>query len=74
MVDLRADVGEDQTVRYAYSLDGGRSFKPLGEPTWLARFSWWKGSRPGLFSFNRGGQGGSIDVDWFHVDRSGSRN
>ena len=69
-VDLRADVGEDQTVRYAYSLDGGRSFKPVGEPTWLARFSWWKGSRPGLFSFNRGGQGGSIDIDWFHVDRS----
>jgi beta-xylosidase len=69
-VDLRADVGEDQTVRYAYSLDGGRSFKLLGESTWLARFSWWKGSRPGLFSFNRGGQGGSIDVDWFHVDRS----
>lgn len=69
-IDLRADVDEDQTVRYAYSFDGGRSFRPLGEPMWLARFSWWKGSRPALFSYNRDGKGGSIDVDWFHVDRS----
>jgi len=67
-VQLRADVGEDQTVRYSYSLDEGRSFAALGEPVWLARFSWWKGSRPSLFSFNRGGTGGSIDVDWFHAE------
>jgi beta-xylosidase len=68
-IDLRAEVGEDQSVRYAYSLDGGRRFVPLGEPQWLARFSWWKGSRPALFTYNRDGAAGSIDVDWFHVDR-----
>jgi len=66
---LAADVGEDQAVRYAYSLDGGRSFKPLGDPYWLARFSWWKGSRPGLFTFTRGADTrGSVDTDWFRVD------
>jgi beta-xylosidase len=68
IVDLRAEVGRDQMVRYSYSLDRGRSFVPFGDPIKLARFSWWKGSRPALFSFHRGGQGGSVDVDWVHVE------
>jgi beta-xylosidase len=66
-IDLRGEVGTDQTVTYSYSVDGGRRFKPFGEPIPLARFSWWKGSRPALFSFTHGAKGGSIDVDWFHV-------
>jgi beta-xylosidase len=66
-VELRADVGADQTVRYSYSLDG-RAFLSFGDAISLARFSWWKGSRPGLFTFARGGAGGSIDVDWVRVD------
>jgi hypothetical protein len=41
----------------------------LGDPAWLARFSWWKGARPALFSFNRKGAGGSVDIDWFRVSR-----
>jgi hypothetical protein len=58
-------------VRYSYSLDGGRSFTRLGQPLWLARFSWWKGSRPGLFTFIRGNgtTQGSFDVDWFRISR-----
>ncbi|WP_253717691.1 glycoside hydrolase 43 family protein [Sphingomonas sp. AP4-R1] len=67
-VDLRADVTPDQRVRYSYSLDSGRSFTPLGDPIKLARFSWWKGSRPALFSFTRGAPGGFADFDWVHVD------
>ena len=66
-VELRAEVSEGQSVRYSYSLDGS-TFTPLGDPIWLARFSWWKGSRPALFSFTRG-DSGTADFDWFHVDR-----
>jgi beta-xylosidase len=67
-IDLRAEVGPDQTVRYSYSLDRGASFRPMGDAIPLARFSWWKGSRPALFSFTRGAPGGSVDVDWVHVE------
>jgi beta-xylosidase len=67
VIDLRADIGPEQTVRYSYSLDG-KSFRPMGEAIALARFSWWKGSRPALFSFTRGAPGGSVDIDWVKVD------
>jgi len=67
-IDLRAVVAADQTVRYSYSLDGGRRFVTLGDAVPLAAFSWWKGSRPALFSFTRGTGRGSIDVDWFRVE------
>lgn len=67
---LAAEVSEGQVVRYSYSLDEGHSFRVLGAPAWLARFSWWKGSRPGLFSFTRGTGAGSVDVDWFGVERA----
>jgi beta-xylosidase len=66
-VELRADVSEGQEVRYSFSLDGKR-FEPIGPPLWLARFSWWKGSRPALFTFTRGQGRGWIDVDWVHVE------
>ncbi len=69
MVILSAEVTPDQRVRYAYSLDEGRSFVGLGKPIQLARFSWWKGSRPALFTFTRGQTGGFVDVDWFRVTR-----
>ena len=67
-VTLRAEVTADQVVRFAWSPDGMR-FKDLGEPAPLAKFSWWKGSRPGLFSFTEGRPGGYVDIDWFHVRR-----
>jgi beta-xylosidase len=76
-IDLRADVGIDQRAAYSYSIDGGRSFRPFGEPIPLAPFSWWKGSRPALFTFTRApaaaGPPGSMDVDWFRVRRSGEK-
>ena len=68
-IDLRAEVGPEQTVRYSYSLDGGRRFVALGAPIPLARFSWWKGSRPALFTFTHKAAGGSVDVDWVNVER-----
>ena len=75
-VDLRVAVGPEQTASYSYSLDGGRSFRAFGVPIPLAKFSWWKGSRPALFSFTRGSASqasGFVDVDWFRVDRPRSR-
>jgi beta-xylosidase len=73
-VQLRVEVGPEQSALYSYSLDGGRSFRTFGEAIPLARFSWWKGSRPSLFSYNRAAPQGSpargwIDVDWFRVQR-----
>lgn len=64
---LFAEVTPDQRVRYAYSVDEGQHFTGLGDPIQLARFSWWKGSRPALFTFTRGQTGGSVDADWFRV-------
>jgi beta-xylosidase len=68
-IELRADVSPDQRVRYSYRLDGGAAFVAMGDAIPLARFSWWKGSRPALFTFSRGAAGGSVDVDWLRVDR-----
>jgi beta-xylosidase len=67
VVYLRAAVNQQQMVRYSYSVDG-QYFSPLGDAVALAPFSWWKGSRPAIFTFTRGKAGGSIDIDWFRVD------
>lgn len=63
-VQLRMHV-EDGSVRYSYSLDDGRIFQPVGQVNPFA-FSWWKSSRPGLFTFTSqaGRVSGRIDVDW----------
>ena len=50
----------------------GKAFVRVGDAIPLARFSWWKGSRPALFTFTRGASGkapGWIDADWFRVQR-----
>lgn len=71
---FRAEVGPDQRAHYAWSADG-RTFTPFGEVLELAQFSWWRGSRPGLFTFTRAERaGGSIDVDWFRVSPGGEPN
>jgi beta-xylosidase len=65
-VDLSADVLPDQTSRFAYSLDG-KAFTSFGEQVPLSKFSWWKGSRPALFTFNKSAASGSVDIDWVRV-------
>jgi beta-xylosidase len=65
LVELRAEVGKDQTVRYSWRVGG--EWQAMGRPIGLSAFSWWKGSRPALFSFNPTGAGGVADFDWFHV-------
>ncbi len=79
---LRAQVRADQTVQFSYALHARGPFVALGPVTRLARFSWWKGSRPGLFTYikadddeaKQAGAAGRIvenfvDVDWFRVSR-----
>jgi beta-xylosidase len=68
-IDLRALVTRDQRVAYSYSLDG-RHFVRMGTPIPLARFSWWKGSRPALFTFTRSATGGPVDWDRVVVETS----
>lgn len=66
-VEFKAEVTSDQTVRFSYSRDG-RHFTDFGPVTPLAKFSWWKGSRPGLFSYTgNGSTDGFVDIDWVHV-------
>jgi beta-xylosidase len=68
LVELRAEVGEDQTVRYSWRVPDDE-WRAMGRPIELSPFSWWKGSRPALFSFNPAGTGGIADFDWFHATR-----
>jgi beta-xylosidase len=67
-IDLRVAVGADQKASYSYSFDGGRNFVRLGDKVPLSPFSWWKGSRPALFTYNIDKAAGWIDVDWVHVE------
>jgi beta-xylosidase len=64
-IQLRVRVDGD-LARYFYSLDDGKSFRPLGAGTPI-RFSWWKGSRPALFAYTTlGSDPGAVDFDWVH--------
>ena len=66
VITLRARVTSDQTVHFSYSRDG-RHFTTMGEAA-LAKFSWWKGSRPGLFTYTTD-VAGYVDIDDFRVSR-----
>jgi beta-xylosidase len=62
---LRMQV-EDEEVQYSYSLDEGKTFRALGSKARML-FSWWKGARPALFTFNTDASAapaGSADFDW----------
>jgi beta-xylosidase len=79
---LRATVRADQTVQFAWAADGAKAYADAGPALPLAKFSWWKGSRPGVFTYIRSdtdegkagaGQRGMaanyVDVDWVRVAR-----
>jgi beta-xylosidase len=76
LIDLRAQVNPDQSVRFSYAAQPDAAFERFGPETPLAHFSWWKGSRPGLFTYIKTTPGSSgaamqdgyVDVDWFHVE------
>jgi len=79
VIDLRAQVGADQSVRFAYSMGSDGQFEWFGPATALSKFSWWKGSRPGLFTFIKAQAPSTVapaaenyvDFDWFHVEHGG---
>jgi beta-xylosidase len=66
-VQLRMQVDAEQ-AQYAYSLDDGRTFQTAGSRVALS-FSWWKGARPALFTYNTDPQvaAGSADFDWVRI-------
>lgn len=68
-IQLRVHI-ENQTATFFYSLDGS-NFISFGQPLKLV-FSWWKGARPGLYSFNTDptlkDSSGVADFDWFHYE------
>ncbi|SHM49914.1 Beta-xylosidase [Chitinophaga jiangningensis] len=63
---LRSFWGADGVSRYAYSTDG-KSYQSFGEPFQLTWGSY-RGDRTGIFNFNRRGDEGYVDVDWFKYD------
>jgi beta-xylosidase len=64
-IQFRLRVNSD-TVSYLYSLDDGKSFEMLGAAVPIT-FSWWKGSRPCLFSYSTTDNTTSyVDFDWVH--------
>jgi beta-xylosidase len=56
---------------FYYSTDNKR-FIPFGED-FGALFSFWKGTRVGLFSYNEAGDGGAALFDWFRYDYDGPK-
>jgi hypothetical protein len=81
---LRATVSAGQDVQFAWAPDGsaGRraQFVDVGPAIPLARFSWWKGSRPALFTYIKAESDAPksaepghrieqnyVDVDWVRV-------
>ncbi|MEJ0005168.1 MAG: glycoside hydrolase 43 family protein [Steroidobacteraceae bacterium] len=76
VVDLKAQVRPDQSVRFGYATDQNGEFQWFGPSAALSRFSWWKGSRPGLFTYIKAAPDAQaevandayVDVDWFHVE------
>ena len=71
-LQLRVHVAQE-AAEFSFSLDG-KTFQPLGPPVPL-KFSWWKGARLGLFSFNAGplaaSSPGVADFTWFHYQPEG---
>ncbi len=66
---LRMQVDNEQ-VQYSYSLDAGKTFTAFGSRSRMF-FSWWKGARPALFTYNTNAsapQGGLADFDWVRVE------
>jgi len=65
-IELASTVTEDQRVTYSWRVAGG-AWQAMGDAIPLSQFSWWKGSRPALFSFTGGEPSGFVDFDWFEA-------
>ncbi len=61
---LRTDVGFDNVNNFSYSTDG-RTFVPFGGH-FLLKTGKYRGDYVGIYTFDHSGEGGSVDIDWFH--------
>lgn len=66
---VSADLDNDHTVMQ-YSLNG-KDFEQLGDVCVLSKKNYWKGVRPGLFSYNVKEDGGVALFDWFRYSYDG---
>lgn len=61
-------------IYFMYSKDG-RTYKKIGKNCVLSNDNYWKGVRPGLFSYNvTSAPGGVAKFDWFHYKYEGPVN
>jgi beta-xylosidase len=66
---LRTTWGHDAVSRFSYSPDGVR-FTEFGRPYTLV-WKDYRGDRTGIFHYNRDGEGGHVDVDWYRYRMAG---
>jgi len=66
---IAADLNSNYTI-LQYSLNG-KDFEQLGDVCVLSKKNYWKGIRPGLFSYNTIADGGTALFDWFHYQYDG---
>jgi len=66
-----ADLNANHTI-LQFSLNG-KDFEQLGEVCVLAKKNYWKGVRPGLFSYNTIADDGTALFDWFHYQYDGPK-
>ncbi len=66
---IAADLVSNNTI-LQYSLNG-TDFTQLGDVCVLSKKNYWKGVRPGLFSYNTISDGGTALFDWFHYQYDG---
>jgi len=66
---IAADLNSNHTI-LQYSLNG-KDFEQLGDVCALSKKNYWKGVRPGLFSYNTVADGGIALFDWFHYQYDG---
>ena len=69
-VGLDLDTQENRYA-YSYSIDGGRTFEPLGKPFEM-RDGFWKGVRVGLYAYTLGEVPGETRFDWFRYYHDGN--
>jgi len=66
---LRSTWDYNGVSQFSYSLDGVR-FVDFGPPYQLVWQSY-RGDRTGIYMYNRNGDGGFADIDWFHYSFQG---
>ncbi|WP_217902296.1 family 43 glycosylhydrolase [Siphonobacter sp. BAB-5385] len=64
LIWLRSVWGLDGQSTFSYSLDG-KQYTPFGESHTLV-WSYYRGDRIGIYSFNNEGEEGSVDIDYLH--------